>query len=127
MGIQLYEHNSRAYESALTMLAETGRAAVIHPTGTGKSFIGFRLCEDLPDKRVCWLSPSAYIFRTQLDNLRAASDGYAPRNIVFNIVFYTYARLMRLGEAIARSILAPPSMCCRHMPAKRIWSGTGPG
>ena len=70
----MFRHNQEAYETALVMLAEIGRAAVIHPTGTGKSFIGFRLCEDFPDKRICWLSPSEYIFRTQLENWRAASE-----------------------------------------------------
>ena len=68
----LYEHNRIAYEAAVSMLARTGRAAVIHPTGRGKSFIGFKLCEDNPDKVVLWLSPSEYIFRTQLENWRAA-------------------------------------------------------
>ena len=58
MGVKLYEHNEKAYRAAARMLAETGRAAVIHPTGTGKSFIGFRLCEEHPEQRVCWLSPS---------------------------------------------------------------------
>lgn len=41
--ISLFEHNRTAYESACEMLAQTGKAAVIHPTGTGKSFIGFKL------------------------------------------------------------------------------------
>ena len=58
MSIDLFEHNEKAYISAVSMLSETGKAAIIHPTGTGKSFIGFKLCEDNPDKVVCWLSPS---------------------------------------------------------------------
>lgn len=89
MAIVLYPHNENAYLTALDMLRETGKAAVIHPTGTGKSFIGFKLCEDFPEKRICWLSPSEYIFRTQLENLAAESD-MAPENITF----LTYARLM---------------------------------
>lgn len=92
MGITLFEHNKTAYDAALSMLAETGKAAVVHPTGTGKSFIGFKLCEEHPDKTVCWLSPSEYIFKTQLENLSKASDGYKPRNIRF----FTYAKLMLL-------------------------------
>ena len=56
MAIELYPHNENAYHAALAMLRETGKAAVIHPTGTGKSFIGFKLCEDFPKKRICWLS-----------------------------------------------------------------------
>lgn len=72
MKIELYEHNQIAYQAALHMLETAGKAAVIHPTGTGKSFIGFKLCEDFPDKTVCWLSPSEYIFKTQIENLRAS-------------------------------------------------------
>ena len=90
----MYKHNKEAYTAAVNMMEETGKAAVIHPTGTGKSFIGFKLCEDHPESRICWLSPSEYIFRTQKENLAAASGGYLPDNIVF----YTYARLMNLGK-----------------------------
>ena len=65
MAITLYRHNQEAYEAATAMLSAAGKAAVIHPTGTGKSFIGFRLCEDHPDSRVLWLSPSSYLFITK--------------------------------------------------------------
>lgn len=92
--ISLFPHNEIAYRSALTTLSETGKAAIVHPTGTGKSFIGFKLCEDHPDAVVCWLSPSEYIFRTQIENLKSAADGYEPDNIRF----FTYARLMNMTE-----------------------------
>lgn len=99
MAINLYKHNEEAYNSALVMLNTKGKAAVIHPTGTGKSFIGFKLCENFPDKTVCWLSPSDYIFKTQLENLKKASHGYEPQNISF----FTYAKLMNMSnEEIAK-------------------------
>lgn len=91
---RLFEHNMVAYDSAVTMLRETGKAAIIHPTGTGKSFVGFKLCYDNPDKIVCWLSPSEYIFNTQLENLAKASEGRQPDNIRF----FTYARLMSMSD-----------------------------
>ena len=94
MAINLFEHNQTAYEAAVKMLAERGKAAVIHPTGTGKSFIGFKLCEDNLDKTICWLSPSRYIYQTQLENLAETSDGYQPENIKF----YTYAKLMNITD-----------------------------
>ncbi len=94
MAISLFTHNDEAYSSACLMLESAGKAAIIHPTGTGKSFIGFKLCEDHPDKTVCWLSPSDYIFKTQLENLKAASDGFEPANIVF----FTYAKLMLMSK-----------------------------
>ncbi len=75
MSISLFPHNREAYEAVCAMLLETGKACVIHPTGTGKSFIGFKLCEEHNEERVCWLSPSEYIFKTQLENLKAAADG----------------------------------------------------
>ena len=97
--MELFEHNRIAYESAAKMLEERGRAAVIHPTGTGKSFIAFRLCEEHPSSRICWLSPSEYIYRTQADNLVHAG-GKVPENVLF----YTYARLMLLSDGALKAI-----------------------
>ena len=91
MAIELFKHNQDAYTTALQMLQATGKAAVIHPTGTGKSFIAFKLCEDHPEKTICWLSPSSYIFKTQLENLHKAGGGDLE-----NIRFFTYARLMNM-------------------------------
>ena len=94
--IDLFEHNQTAYEKAAAMLAERGKAAVVHPTGTGKSFIAFKLAEDNPSSRILWLSPSEYIFRTQLENIKSVCS-YEPHNIEFR----TYAKLMQLDmEAI---------------------------
>ena len=95
MSLQLFEHNQTAFEEALAMLEETGKAAVVHPTGTGKSYIGFKLCEQFPDKAVCWLSPSEYIYKTQLENLKEDSDGWQPENVKF----FTYAKLMLMSDA----------------------------
>ena len=94
MKIPLFEHNQTAYAAAAAMLSETGKAAVIHPTGTGKSFIGFKLCEEHPAASVLWLSPSEYIFRTQLENLRKTGA-----SVPENICFVTYAKLSLLEEA----------------------------
>ncbi len=98
MGILLYEHNQEAYESAERLLAETGRAAVIHPTGTGKSFIGFKLCEQHPESRICWISPSEYIFRTQVENLKKVCGEETAGEILANVQFLTYARLAQMKE-----------------------------
>ena len=50
------------------MLESCRRAAVVHPTGTGKSFLAFQLIEDHPDERFLWLSPNDYIFENQRRN-----------------------------------------------------------
>ena len=95
MAMNLFQNNKDAYDNAVAMLAETGKAAVIHPTGTSKSFIGFKLCEDDHDKTVCWLSPSDYIFRTQLENLKDTS----PDTALDNVKYFTYVKLMNLTQA----------------------------
>ena len=98
--IKLYSHNKKAYDLAVNMLKDTKKAAIVHPTGTGKSFIAFKLCEDHPDKTICWLSPSEYIFSTQLENLYQATKGYKPHNIVF----FTYAKLMGMSKEDIKQI-----------------------
>ncbi len=125
MKIKLFEHNQIAYQAALTTMKSAGKAAVVHPTGTGKSFIGFKLCEDFPDRVICWLSPSEYIFRTQVENLAVSietngtlTDGAGNcatcndqtlvetnnGNGLKNVRFYTYAKLMSMSETELRKI-----------------------
>ena len=93
MGVNLFPHNQMAYDSAIGLLDSCGMAAVVHPTGTGKSFIGFKLCEEKKTDTICWLSPSEYIFKTQIENL-IKSGVDAPNNVCF----YTYAKLMLMSD-----------------------------
>lgn len=95
MPVQLFEHNQRAYAAVEAMLSSAGKAAVIHPTGTGKSYIAFRLIEAHPECRFLWLSPSDYIFKTQTESLRQCS----PEVELENVAFLTYAKLMLLSPA----------------------------
>ncbi len=117
MAIMLYEHNLTAYQAALSFMNKAGKAAIIHPTGTGKSFIGFKLAEDHPDARILWLSPSEYIVKTQLENLR--KEGGEEGN---NIIFLTYARLMLMTEEEIGSL--HPDFCIMdeyHRCGARQW------
>ena len=102
MVLHLFEHNARAYQAAAAMLEQYGKAAVVHPTGTGKSYIAFKLIEDHPDAAVLWLSPSEYIFRTQLENLQKQ----APDFPLGNVRFSTYARLLFCTEEQLAEIAA---------------------
>ena len=91
MGIHLFKHNEQAYQAVAAMLEEEGMAAVIHPTGTGKSLIAFRLVEEHPSEHFLWLSPSEYIFQTQLENLNMRFS---------NIQYLSYSRLMKHEDSI---------------------------
>ncbi len=91
MAAEPYPHNEQAYRKAVHMMQERGDAALIHPTGTGKSLIAFRLAEEHPGQRIIWLAPSECIFRSQKENyLAAGGDG----ETLSGIAFLTYAKLM---------------------------------
>lgn len=55
--LRLFEHSERAYQAAIEMMEQYGKAAIIHPTGTGKSYIAFKLIEEHPNAVIFWLSP----------------------------------------------------------------------
>ena len=94
VALRLFEHNEKAYHAAVRMMEQYGKAAIVHPTGTGKSYIAFKLIEDNPEKVVIWLSPSEYIFKTQLESLKRNDPDFP----LANVHFYTYAKLMCCTE-----------------------------
>ena len=102
MALRLFEHNEKAYRAAVRMMDQYGKAAIVHPTGTGKSYIAFKLIEDNPEKVVIWLSPSEYIFKTQLESLKRNDPDFP----LAKVHFYTYAKLMCCTQAQLDEIAA---------------------
>ena len=101
MSLELFQHNQKAYEAATALMERAGRAAVIHPTGTGKSLLAFKLAEEHPDSRILWLSPSEYIYRTQVENLeRLEEKPKVTETLLSNVIFFTYAKLMMNEDII---------------------------
>lgn len=92
MEIELFPHNQTAYDAAMDMMEKNGKAAVIHPTGTGKSMIAFQLALKHPNDTVFWLAPSEYIYQTQVRGLLDAMPDFKPQ-VLSNISFMTYAKL----------------------------------
>ena len=102
VALRLFEHNEKAYHAAVRMMEQYGKAAIVHPTGTGKSYIAFKLIEDNPETTVLWLSPSEYIFKTQLESLKRNDPDFP----LANVHFYTYAKLMCCTQAQLDEIAA---------------------
>ena len=102
VALRLFEHNEKAYRAAVRMMEQYGKAAIVHPTGTGKSYIAFKLIENNPEKVVIWLSPSEYIFKTQLESLKKNDPDFP----LANVHFYTYAKLMCCTQAQLDDIAA---------------------
>ncbi len=102
------------------MLHKASKAAVIHPTGTGKSFIAFKWIEEHAGERFVWLSPSEYIYHTQIENVTRTEPDFP----VESITFLTYARLMMMSdEEIAA--LAPFGIILDefHRCGAKCWGG----
>ena len=61
MSIELKIHQQEAYNGVKEEFENGNRAAIIHPTGTGKSYIALKLIEDNQGKKVLYLAPSISI------------------------------------------------------------------
>ena len=58
MATELYKHNKKAYENVQKHLEKTNRTCVIHPTGSGKSFISLKFLFDNRDKKCLFMCPT---------------------------------------------------------------------
>ena len=88
--IELYPHNQTAYDKLCDMLAESDRACVIQPTGTGKFVIIAKLVQDNPEKRFLLLGTNDYMYIDQMENLEKIAPGFHPENLQFK----TYSAAM---------------------------------
>ncbi len=95
MKIELYSHNAVVFEKVKAMMKQTGKAAIIHPTGTGKSYIAFAFAEENPDAHIIWLAPNECIYLTQSRILYDQQKLRYP-----NITFMTYSWLYRNTKEI---------------------------
>ena len=59
--IELYPHNKQAYENVLKKFETSNKTCVIHPTGTGKTFISLKWLYDNKDKKCLFLTSSNII------------------------------------------------------------------
>ncbi len=59
MRTQLYDHNRTAYKKVMAALETSDRTCVVHPTGTGKSFLIAAVSESY--KRVLILGPNIFV------------------------------------------------------------------
>ena len=53
----LYDHNIRSYEKVKQQFKKDNIAAIVHATGTGKSFNALQLALDNKDKKIIYVVP----------------------------------------------------------------------
>ena len=88
MDIKLYEHNKEAYEKVQKHLENSNKTCVIHPTGTGKSFISLKFLFDNKDKKCLFMAPTDAIveqIKTHIKDLGLTLDDFP------NLEFCLYA------------------------------------
>lgn len=89
--IELYPHNQAALNHLEEALKYTRRAAVIQPTGTGKSFVALAFIERRPNNSFLYLAPSTHIFN-QLKHHAGHTD------VFLHTTMMTYQKLCLLHE-----------------------------
>lgn len=92
MSVKLKKHNQQAYAKVKEMFEKDNKAAIIHPTGTGKSYIALKLIEENLDKKIIYLSPSMAIMHQLKKNM--INEGVNFRNLSR----YTYQKLTALNR-----------------------------
>lgn len=95
MSIELRKHNEEAYEKIQEEFKNSKKVAVIHPTGTGKSFLALKLIEDNKDKRAMYIAPSNAILHTVKNNIL---DSGMDMTDFTNLGRITYQKLMKLSD-----------------------------
>ncbi len=89
--IELYPHNQAALNHLEEALKYTRRAAVIQPTGTGKSFVALAFIERRPNNSFLYLAPSTHIFN-QLKHHAGHTE------VLLHTTMMTYQKLCLLHE-----------------------------
>lgn len=100
MGISLLPHNQKAYDSVKTLFNRKNRAAIIHPTGTGKGHIARKLIEDNQDKKIIYISPSLAIN----DRLEEDLEKYGIDKS--NVEIFTYQKLIKMTKEEIKALEA---------------------
>lgn len=93
MSVDLKPHNQEAYEKVKKALTEGNKTAVIHPTGTGKSYIAIKLIEENPESRFLYLAPWNSILYQLKENIINSNGKMLP-----NIKRMTYTKFSSLSE-----------------------------
>lgn len=83
MSMTLNPVNEAAFQKAVQSLETLNRAAVFHPTGTGKSCIAWKVVEAHPQTTFFWLVAGAQRLALRQAELTRYNGGTLPGNVRF--------------------------------------------
>ncbi len=101
MGVELFKHNAMAYEKVKEMLADENKAAVVHPTGTGKTYIALKWIEKSTGKTI-YVAPTNHILKQVQDTIEQAREFGQLSEEEYRrykeVKYVTYTSLMELSK-----------------------------
>lgn len=102
MSMTMNPVNEAAFQKAVQSLETLNRAAVFHPTGTGKSCIAWKVVEAHPQTTFFWLVAGAQRLALRQAELTRYNGGTLPGNVRFcdceKLAAATPEQWVRLGE-----------------------------
>ena len=122
MSMTLNPVNEAAFQKAVQSLETLNRAAVFHPTGTGKSCIAWKVVEAHPQTTFFWLVAGAQRLALRQAELTRYNGGALPGNVRFcdceKLAAATPEQWVRLGEQKTGCIV----LDCYHELSAVCWA-----
>ena len=122
MSMTLNPVNEAAFQKAVQSLETLNRAAVFHPTGTGKSCIAWKVVEAHPQTTFFWLVAGAQRLALRQAELTRYNGGTLPGNVRFcdceKLAAATPEQWVRLGEQKPGYIV----LDCYHESSAVCWA-----
>lgn len=83
--VELFKHNKTTYENITRIFETSNKCATVQPTGSGKSFLIFKLAHDNSNKTVVVFEPNKQIIGRVSEQMKEYG--------IENIKFFTYQKL----------------------------------
>ena len=93
----LYEHNIRSYEKVKQQFEKDNIAAIVHATGTGKSFNALQLALDNKDKKIIYVVPYGSIIEHEKE-LIEQNENVSLEQDFPNLEFKTYQSFVNMSD-----------------------------
>ena len=101
--VELYNHNKTTYENITRIFETSNKCATVQPTGSGKSFLIFKLAQDNSDKTIIVFEPNRQIISRVSEQIKEYG--------IDNIKFYTYQKLNSQHKRDEISIVNADYIC----------------
>ena len=93
----LYDHNIRSYEKIKQQFEKDNIAAIVHATGTGKSFNALQLALDNKDKKIIYVVPYGSIIEHEKELIEQNENVSLEKDFP-NLEFRTYQSFINMSK-----------------------------